>query len=149
MTPQYSLSDIYAAKSLWWTRWGVVAALAIGIPTLGAAIVAAWPTLKGWRSPKLSELEKQILRISVKNPLRPGLLHHRVNFNSSTEHSKAYSPGDLEGELLDVTYEILELEDKGLIARFGDIQYLQGYTIFWYQVTKRGFRIARKLPKAG
>jgi len=147
MNPQFTLSDIYAAKSLWWTQLGVSAALVVGIATLGAAIVAAWPILRGWFPVKLSELEKQILRVAIKNPLRPGLLHHRINFNSSTEYSKAYSPGDLEGELLDVTYEILELEDKGLIARFGDIQYLQNYTIFWYQVTKRGFRVAKSLVK--
>ena len=136
----YTLDQMYAARSLFWTKWAAIGTLSIGIPTLIAAIIAAWPVIKRWIRPRLSQTEKDVLLCSINSHGGPCFLTYdplHVGLNAIMDSQICGN-----GCVL-VTSEVISLQEKGLIVFRGAAKSAMSQYI--YESTINGYNIAKEL----
>ena len=118
-------------------------ALGLIVGTIGtvAACIAAFPIVIGWMPQELSDIEKQILNLSLDNDKYPGIIQYYVEplGNKAKPHVNApYSSNHV-----DVMFEVLDLREKGLIQVMDNISSGRE-NVLWYQLTVKGYKLAKK-----
>jgi len=116
--------------------------LSVGILGAIAACIAAVPVVASWLPIDLSDNEKAILRLAVKYDDYPGIIQYYIEPVVDRTGPCVNSP--YKNDYLDVTFEILELRDKGLLAIMDGTHQSRGNAV-WYQLTGKGFKTAKSL----
>ncbi|WP_439437292.1 hypothetical protein [Salinivibrio costicola] len=118
--------------------------VSISIATVGtiAACIAAFPIVKSWLPLRLSNTEKELLSLSLKNENYPGIIQYYLEPIAGRKKPHANSP--CSPDHVEVKFEILELREKGLIDLM-DTASTGRSNLMWYQLTTRGYKLAKRL----
>ncbi|MUK51478.1 hypothetical protein [Aliivibrio fischeri] len=103
-----------------------------------AACIAAVPVIKTWLPIKLSDKEQNILKLSVGSASFNGIFEYNLEpkpiVKIPYQHHK----------VITVNTEILELREKGLI-RIMEGSFGQPQGSVWYQLTSKGYSLAKRI----
>lgn len=114
------------------------------ITTIGsiAACIAAYPIIVSFLPMRLSDTEKNILKLSLSNESYPGIIQYYISPLGGRAKPHVNSP--YLDTHLEVKFEMLELRDKGLIQVMDGASSGRNNAI-WYQVTSKGYKVAKRL----
>ncbi|MPW31906.1 hypothetical protein F9L16_23405 [Agarivorans sp. B2Z047] len=101
-----------------------------------AACIAAAPVVSSWIPIRLSSKERLILQMSISNDVFNGIIQHNLEPKSTVQVPFQHA------EQVEVSQELLELRDKGLVRPINTNVGQPAGTI-WYQITEKGYKLTK------